>query len=37
MKVEQVSQGEGYVRIGVDLKHTNKILAIKAKQIEPNK
>jgi hypothetical protein len=28
MKVEQVSQGEGYVKIGVDLKHTNKFLAI---------
>jgi hypothetical protein len=34
MKVEQVSQGKGYVRIGVDLKHTNKILVIKAKQVE---
>ncbi len=37
MKVEQVSQGEGYVKIGVDLKHTNKILTIKAKQVKPKK
>ncbi len=37
MKIEQVSQGEGYVKIGVDLKHTSKILAIKSKQIEPKK
>lgn len=35
MKIEQVSQGEGYVKIGVDLKHTNKILAIKTKQVKP--
>jgi hypothetical protein len=37
MKVEQVSQGEGYVKIGVDLKHTNNILTIKAKQVKPKK
>jgi len=34
MKV-QVSKGEGYVKIGVDLKHINKILAIKTKQVKP--
>jgi hypothetical protein len=37
MKVEQVSQGEVYVKIEVDLKHTNKILTIKTKQVEPKK
>jgi hypothetical protein len=36
-KVEQISQGEGYVKVGVVLKHTNKILTIKVEQIKHKK
>jgi hypothetical protein len=37
VKVEQISQGEEYVRVGVDLKHTNKILTVKMEQIKHKK
>jgi hypothetical protein len=36
-KVEQISQGDGYVKVGVDLKHTNKILIVKVEQIKHKK
>lgn len=34
VKVEQISQGEGYVRVVLDLKHTNNILTVKVEQIK---
>ncbi len=37
VKMEKISKGEGYVRVGVDLKHTNKILTIKVEQIKHKK
>jgi hypothetical protein len=37
VKVEQISQGEGYVRGVVDLKHTNNILTVKVEQIRHKK
>jgi hypothetical protein len=37
VKVKQILQGEGYVRLGVDLKHTNKILNVKVEQIKHKK
>jgi hypothetical protein len=37
VKIQKISKGEGYVRVGVDLKHTNKILTIKVEQIKHKK
>ncbi len=37
VKVEQISQGEGYVRVVLDLKHTNNILTVKVEQIRHKK